>query len=66
MSHPFAFCTGLFINYGVQVWDMVKQVKIRSVPSKIVVFIILLYNIMQWQGKLNILSTLCYVLCKCH
>ena len=33
MSHPFAFCTGLFINYGVQVWDMVKQVKIRSVPS---------------------------------
>ena len=50
MSHPFAFCTGLFINYGVQVWDMVKQVKIRSVPSEIVVYIIL----MQWQGKLNI------------
>ena len=42
MSHPFAFCTGLFINYGVQVWDMVKQVKIRSVPSKIVVYYIIL------------------------
>ena len=29
MSYPYAFCTGLFVNYGVQVWDMVSKVKIR-------------------------------------
>ena len=31
MSFPHAFCTGLFLNYGVQVWDMEKQEKIRSI-----------------------------------
>ena len=29
MSYPYAFCTGLFVNYGVQVWDMATKVKIR-------------------------------------
>ena len=29
MSYPYAFCSGLFINYGVQVWNIVEGTKIR-------------------------------------
>ena len=29
MSYPHAFCTGLFINHGLQVWNMVTRNKIR-------------------------------------
>jgi len=33
MSYPYAFCTGLFINYGVQVWNIQTGVKIRHIHS---------------------------------
>lgn len=44
MSYPHVFCTGLFINYGVQVWNIQTGVKIRHIHSNLSMWVITIKN----------------------